>query len=167
MDNEKLINIINFTFPLCKKYKVKFIVNDRPEIVKKLNLDGVHVGKNDPSIEKCKLLLGKNKIIGKSCYSSSQLAYKSQVSGASYVAFGSFFNTKTKENTTKVFFRNIMAFNKIKKVPTVGIGGINYRNCLNICRLSLDYIAISSTIWQSNIRPDLSLKKIKNLIDNF
>ena len=162
-----LINIINFIFPLCKKYKVKLIINDKPEIAKKLNLDGVHVGKNDPSIEKCRSLIGKNKIIGKSCYSSSQLANKSQIIGANYVAFGSFFKTKTKSNTSKVFFRNITAFNKIKKIPTVGIGGINYRNYINISQLSLNIIAISSTIWKSKIRPDLSLRKIKNLIDNF
>ncbi len=167
VDDEKLRNLINFFIPICKKYNIKFIINDRPDLAKTFNLDGVHVGKEDPSISRCRALLGKNKIIGISCYSSNSLAKNAQVFGASYIAFGSFFNTKTKEKTNKVFFPNIIAWNKIKKIPSVGIGGINYRNIFKIRNLNLDYVAISSTIWKSKLSPDVSLKKIKNLIDNF
>ena len=71
------------------------------------------------------------------------------------------------EKTNKVFIPNIIAWNKIKKIPTVGIGGINYRNFFKIRNLNLDYIAVSSSIWKSKLSPDISLKKIKNLIDNF
>lgn len=166
-DDETITNLINFIFPLCKKFNIKFIINDRPDIAKNFNLDGVHVGKGDPSIHRCQAILGKNKIIGISCYSSTFLAKNAQIFGASYIAFGSFFNTDTKEKTNKVFLPSITAWNKIKKIPSVGIGGINYRNFFNIRNLNLDYIAVSSTIWKSKLRPDLSLKKIKNLIDNF
>ena len=166
-DDETITNLINFIFPLCKKFNIKFIINDRPDIAKNFNLDGVHIGKEDPSISRCQALLGKNKIIGISCYSSTFLAKNAQIFGASYIAFGSFFNTETKEKTNKVFLPNIIAWNKIKKIPSVGIGGINYRNFFNIRNLNLDYIALSSSIWKSKLRPDLSLKKMKNLIDNF
>ena len=47
---------------------------------------------------------------------ANSLAKNAQVFGASYIAFGSFFNTKTKEKTNKVFFPNIIAWNKIKKI---------------------------------------------------
>ena len=159
--------MINFIFPICKQYRIKFIINDQPKIAKKFNLDGVHVGKNDPSIHECRQILGKNKIIGKSCYSSTSLANKSQILGANYIAFGSFFQTKTKKNTNKISVPNIISWNKKKCVPSVGIGGINYRNFFKISMLNLDFIALSSAIWKSKPRPDLSLKKIKNLIDNF
>ena len=65
------------------------------------------------------------------------------------------------------FFSNILSWNKIKKIPSVGIGGINYRNLFSIKRLQLDYLAISSSIWKNKTTPLVSLKKIKNLIDNF
>tara|TARA_B100000700_G_C14659703_1_gene675817 strand:+ start:103 stop:708 length:606 start_codon:yes stop_codon:yes gene_type:complete len=165
--DETLINLINFIFPLCKKNNIKFIINDRPDIAKIFDLDGVHVGKEDPGIGYCRKLLGKNKIVGISCYSSNFLANNAQIFGASYIAFGSFFKTKTKEKTNKVFRPNIIAWNKVKKIPSVAIGGINYRNFFRLRNLGLDYVAVSSTIWKSKLRPDLSLKKIKNLIDNF
>ena len=166
-DDESLVNLINFTFPICKKYKIKFILNDRPDLAKSFNLDGVHVGKKDKSIFICRSLLGKKKIVGKSCYSSTSLAHNAQKHGADYVAFGSFFKTKTKDDTNKVFFSSIRSWNKFKKIPSVGIGGINYRNLSSIRKLQLDYIAISSSIWKNNVSPLTSLKKIKNLIDNY
>ena len=166
-DDDVLINLINFLYPICKKFNIKFILNDRPDLAKTFNLDGVHVGKKDTSVYLCRSLLGKNKIVGKSCYSSNSLAYSAQKYGADYVAFGSFFRTKTKDDISKVFFSNIISWNKIKKIPSVGIGGINYRNLFNIKRLQLDYLAISSSIWKNKTTPLVSLKKIKNLIDNF
>ena len=125
------------------------------------------MGKNDPSIYECRKILGKNKIIGKSCYSSKLLSNKAQILGANYIAFGSFFYTKTKKNTNKISIPNIKSWNKKKCIPSVGIGGINYRNFFKIRMLNLDFIALSSAIWKSKMSPDLSLKKVKNLIDNF
>ena len=71
---------------------------------------------------------------------------------ADYVAFGSFFKTKTKDDTSKVFFSSIHSWNKFKKIPSVGIGGINYRNLSSIRELNLDYIALSSFIWNNKIK---------------
>ena len=48
---------------LCKKYKVKFIINDDPYLAKKLNADGCHLGQKDVKVAKARKLL-KNKIIG-------------------------------------------------------------------------------------------------------
>lgn len=166
-NDEKLINLINFFVPICKKFNIKFIINDRPDLAKNFNLDGVHVGKEDSSVFHCRSLLGKQKIVGKSCYSSISLAYSAQKYGADYVAFGSFFKTKTKDDTSKVFFSSIRSWNKQKKIPSVGIGGINYRNLSSIRGLKLDYIALSSAIWKNKLSPVIALKKIKNLIDNY
>jgi len=166
-NDERLINLIYFFVPICKKFNIKFIINDRPDLAKSFNLDGVHVGKKDSSIFFCRSLLGKKKIVGKSCYSSTSLAFSAQKHGANYVAFGSFFQTKTKDNTNKVFFSSIHSWNKFKKIPSVGIGGISYRNLSSIRELNLDYIALSSSIWNNKLSPLISLKKIKNLIDNY
>ena len=32
---------------ICKIYKVKFLINDNPNIVKKINADGCHLGQKD------------------------------------------------------------------------------------------------------------------------
>ena len=59
--DETLINLINYLFPICKKFNIKFILNDRPDLAKIFNLDGVHVGKKDSSVFICRSLLGKKK----------------------------------------------------------------------------------------------------------
>ena len=48
---------------LCKAYGATFIVDDRVEMVKYLNADGVHLGKNDMPIEEARSILSSDKII--------------------------------------------------------------------------------------------------------
>ena len=42
---------------ICKKKNVLFILNDRPDLVKIYNLDGVHVGEKDLSIKSCRKIM--------------------------------------------------------------------------------------------------------------
>ena len=44
---------------ICKKYKVKFLINDEPELAKKLNADGCHLGQKDMHIVKARKILKK------------------------------------------------------------------------------------------------------------
>ena len=57
---------------ICKKYKVKFIINDNPLLAKKLNADGCHLGQKDINIIKARKIF-KNKIIGITCHNSIKL----------------------------------------------------------------------------------------------
>ena len=45
---------------ICKKYKVKFLINDDPNLAKKLNTEGCHLGQKDMDILKARKIL-KNK----------------------------------------------------------------------------------------------------------
>ncbi len=60
---------------ICKKYKVKFLINDDPMIAKRVNADGCHLGQKDMNILKARKIL-KNKIIGITCHNSIKLAKK-------------------------------------------------------------------------------------------
>ena len=79
---------------ICKKYKVKFIVNDDVLLAKKLNADGCHLGQKDMSLLKARNILGK-KIIGITCHNSIKLAKIAVKNKADYVAFGAFNFSKT------------------------------------------------------------------------
>ena len=58
---------------LCRKKKVKFIVNDDPILAKKINADGCHLGQKDMNITKARKIIG-NKLIGITCHNSIKLA---------------------------------------------------------------------------------------------
>ena len=51
------------TKKICKKFNVKFLVNDDVYLAKKLNADGCHLGQRDMSISEARNLIGE-KIIG-------------------------------------------------------------------------------------------------------
>ena len=145
---------------ICKKYRVKFLVNDDPFLAKKLNADGCHLGQKDTSIIETKKLIG-NKIIGITCHNSIKLA-KSAIKGkASYIAFGAFYSTKTKATKYKATTKILNKAKKLTEIPLVAIGGINNNNYKKLLLNNANLLAISSYVWSNKkFKP---LEAIENL----
>ncbi len=162
-----LIRITSLLYKICFKKNVTFILNDRVDIAKKLNVDGVHLGKEDVSIKSARNILGNLKIIGSSCYNDKSLSIKSQSLGANYVAFGALFKTDTKENTTKIVLSDLKNIKKNINIPIVGIGGLNKYNIKKLINLKPDFLAFCSSIWNTKRTPQIEIKSIKNVLDNF
>ena len=146
--------------PICKKYNVKFLVNDDPMLAKKLNADGCHLGQKDMDIISARKILGK-KIIGITCHNSILLAREALKNNADYLAFGAFFPT----NTKKVKFKaNISVIKKIKQLtnkPIIAIGGINNRNYKKLLLNNVNFLAISSYIFNNKkYKPVEAIKKL-------
>ena len=158
-NNKKKVIIGKKILKICKKNKVKFIVNDNPNIALKVKADGCHLGQKDMNIIEAKKIL-KNKIIGVTCHNSIKLAKNASSNGADYIAIGAFYKTKTK----KVIYKaNIKTLRKIKKsidLPVVAIGGINEKNYKNLLLNNADFLAISSYIWcNKKLKPYQAIKK--------
>ena len=146
---------------ICKKYKVKFIVNDNPFLSLKLDADGCHLGQKDMNIKEAKKLLGK-KIIGITCHNSLNLAKKAVKYKASYIAFGAFYSTKTKKTKYVASVKLINKVKKFTKTPIVAIGGINYDNYKNLLLKRANFLAISSYIWKNKkYKPREAIERLK------
>ncbi len=87
--------------PILKTYHIPILINDRVDLTIELDADGVHLGEEDTPYEQARAQLGKNKLIGVSCYNSRKRALNALESGADYVAFGAFYPTKTKQVKAK------------------------------------------------------------------
>ena len=144
---------------ICKKYHVKFLVNDDPSLAKKLNADGCHLGQKDTGINEARKIIG-NKIIGITCHNSIKLAKAAIKEKASYIAFGAFFLTKTKKVNYRATTKVLNKAKKLTKTPIVAIGGINNYNYKKLLLNNANLLAISSYVWNN--------KKFKPLetIDN-
>ena len=146
---------------ICKKNKVKFIINDDPLLALKLDADGCHLGQKDMSIVKAKKIIGK-KIIGITCHNSINLAKKAIKAKADYIAFGAFNQSKTKK--TK-YVASVKILNKVKKftkTPLVAIGGINAVNYKNLLLNNANFLAISGYIWKNKkYKPLKAIEKLK------
>ncbi len=146
---------------ICKKNKVKFLINDDPILAQKLNADGCHLGQSDMKINDARKII-KNKIIGITCHNSLKLAKFAIDSGADYVAFGSFYLTKTKKTKFKANKKILNSFKKISKKPIVAIGGINNLNYKKLLLNNVNFLAISSYIWKNKkYKPEEAIKQLR------
>ena len=146
---------------ICKKFNVKFLINDDVYLTKKLNADGCHLGQKDMHIIEARKLI-KNKIIGITCHNSIKLAKEAIKNKADYLAFGAFSNSKTKKTKFKASLKLLRDIKKITKIPIVAIGGINYKNYKNLLLNKANFLAISGYIWKNKkLKPTEAIKKFK------
>ena len=146
---------------ICKKNKVKFIINDDPLLALKLDADGCHLGQKDMNIKMAKKILGK-KIIGITCHNSINLAKKAIKSKADYIAFGAFYQSKTKTTRHVADVKILNKVAKFTKTPIVAIGGINSDNYKNLLLNKATFLAISSYIWTNKkYKPLQAIERLK------
>ena len=146
---------------ICKKFKVKFLVNDDVYLAKKLNADGCHLGQKDMNISEAKKLIG-NKIIGITCHNSIRLAKIALKNKADYLAFGAFNSSKTKKVKYKASINLLKKARKISKLPIVAIGGINNDNYKKLLLNKANFLAISAYVWKNKkLKPLDAIKKLK------
>ena len=146
---------------ICKNSNVKFLVNDSPELSKKLNADGCHLGQKDMGLTEARKIVG-NKIIGITCHNSIKLAKTAIKEKASYIAFGAFFSTTTKKTKFNASIKILNEVKKLTKTPIVAIGGINFNNYKKLLLNNANLLAISGYVWNNKkYKPFEAIEKIK------
>ena len=162
ISNRNLLKISKKVKKIVKKNNVKFLINDKPLIAKKVGADGCHIGQKDMNFMVSRKILGKNKIIGMTCHNSKKLALKAKKYGVNYVAFGSFFESSTKKSAFKANLAILRWAKKKINMSTVAIGGINSSNYKKILSNGADFIACSSYIWNNKkLNPVTAINKFK------
>ena len=146
---------------ICKKFNVKFLINDDVYLAKKLNADGCHLGQKDMNISEARKLI-KNKIIGITCHNSLKLAKVALNNKADYLAFGAFNLSKTKKVKYRASLNLLKKARKITKRPIVVIGGINFENYKKLLLNKANLLAISGYIWKNKkLKPLEAIRKLK------
>ena len=157
---KKKIEIAKKILKICKKNKVKFIINDNPKLALKVNAHGCHLGQKDINILEAKKIL-KNKIIGVTCHNSIKLARNALLNGADYIALGAFYKTKTKKVIHKADVKILKKIKKSINLPIVAIGGVNEKNYKKLLLNKADFLAISGYIWNNKkFKPYQAIKKL-------
>ena len=147
---------------VCKKFNVKFLVNDDVHLAKKLDADGCHLGQNDMEITNARKIIGKKKIIGITCHNSLKLAKSAVNKKADYLAFGAFNLSKTKKAKYRASITLLRRARKMTKLPIVVIGGINSNNYKNLLLNKANFLAISGYVWKNKkFKPIEAIKKLK------
>lgn len=156
---------------LCKVHHAVFLLDDYVELCKEIEVDGVHLGKQDMSVQEARNILGENFIIGCTCNTyEDMLAHAAYP--VDYIGLGPFRFTKTKVNLSPVLgieqYQTIIK--KCRKVgfslPVVAIGGITLKDISSILKTGVEGVALSGAILQAE-NPVEETKKILSEIKTY
>lgn len=132
---------------LCAGYGAALIVNDHADVARAVDADGVHIGQEDGAASKARSIVGRDKLIGVSCYGDLETARAAERAGADYVAFGSFFPSSVKPNAVRAPIDVLERARKVLTVPVVAIGGITVDNGEKLVRSGADALAVISAVF--------------------
>ncbi len=124
---------------------VLFIVNDRPDVARLVEADGVHLGQDDLSVKEARRIVGPTALIGVSTHSLEQLR-QAILDGANYVGLGPVFPSVTKNFTDLAGLEYVRSALAETTIPAFAIGGIHAGNLAQVVAVGTRRIAVSSAI---------------------
>ena len=92
--------------------------------------------------------MGPEATVGASCYDELVLARRAVAAGASYVAFGAFFPTRSKQTHRRAGI-DLLAAAAPLAVPRVAIGGITPDNSPALVAAGADLIAVIAGVFDA------------------
>lgn len=127
------------------------VVDDYVDIAKELELDGVHLGKNDMDPTEARELLGADYIIGATANTFDDVQALRHLD-IDYIGLGPMRFTTTKERLSPVLgldgYRDIISRMKAASInlPVVAIGGITYDDIEDVMATGVNGIAVSGSL---------------------
>lgn len=150
---------------LCRQYGARLIVNDDVKLARRIEADGVHLGLRDDTIASARAVLGADALIGATCHNQLQLATDAITNGASYIAFGRFYPSKTKAAAQAAELSVLTQARKQFAVPVVGIGGITTGNASAIWSAGAHCAAVCHSLFGTD-DPATVCKQFADIYEN-
>lgn len=140
MAMDKLLPIAKKLRKICQD--ITFIINDRADLAKIIEADGVHLGQDDLPIRYAREILGVNTIIGISTGSIIE-ALGAERQGANYIGFGHMYPTYSKlKSTPPKSVQELEDVCSAVSIPVIAIGGITIKNSVEIIKCDIGGIAV-------------------------
>lgn len=146
----------------CRERRVPFIMNNRPDIARLVDADGVHVGQHDLPVAAVRRIVREDVLVGVSTHDSAELS--SALAGRpDYVAVGRMFPSRTKPSATIAgvpFLREALA---ASSVPVVAIGGITAENAGELLEAGARCLAVCEAVV-STADPAAAAARLRELM---
>ena len=149
-NHEKRLRQARVIRSLCDHYNALCIINDDIELARSVDADGVHLGREDISLNVARNALGSDAVIGISCYNDIDRALTAQKGSADYVAFGSMFSSPTKPDAPSTGPDIINQARQLLNIPICAIGGITEKNISQLIANKVDMVAVISCLFASD-----------------
>lgn len=169
-DPDEIRKAVDKLKPLCQEKGAILLLDDLVELTSQLDIDGVHLGKNDMPPAEARALIGEKYIIGGTANTFDDI--KNLVAqGVDYIGLGPFRYTETKRNLSAIIgiegYKNIISQCRAAGIttPIVAIGGIEPDDITAIMKAGLSGIALSGAILRSD-NPTETTRKIITTLNN-
>jgi thiamine-phosphate pyrophosphorylase len=129
--------------------EIPLIANDHAQIAQRVDVQGVHVGQDDESINTIRAQVHRPIIVGKSTHSVEQ-AMAAEREGADYIGLGPIFSTPTKPDYPPIGPAQIGEVRKRVSVPIFCIGGIKLENLKQVLAAGAKSVVIVSGLLRAN-----------------
>lgn len=137
---------------LSQAARALLIINDRPDIARLADADGVHVGQDDLPVAEARRIVGRDRLVGVSTHSIEQVQ-AAMAAGPDYVAVGPMFESSTKRGAAPAGPALLAAAARLLRenpatadVPLVAIGGIASENVERIWAAGGRCIAVCAAV---------------------
>ncbi len=130
---------------LTSKARVRFILNDRPDLARLSGADAVHLGQDDVAPRDARRVVGPSLSIGISTHNRSQVE-KANLEGAGYLGVGPTFASPTKEFDDLAGLDFVRLATEATGLPWFAIGGITLENLDEVIEAGAKRVAVSSAV---------------------
>jgi thiamine-phosphate pyrophosphorylase len=148
-----------------RKAGMLFIVNDRPDIARLSEADGVHLGQDDMTIKDSRRILGPDGLIGRSTHSIEQVR-QAVLDGADYLGIGPVFPSRTKEFDHLPGLAFVEKSTSETSLPAFALGGIGPDNIGQVVKAGAKRIAVGSAIALAE-DPEQVSRQLKACLNEF
>ena len=136
---------------ICAAFGCTLIIDDRVAVAAAVDVDGVHLGKEDMTVSEARRLLGEGKIIGGTANVVEDILEHYR-QGADYIGLGPYRYTTTKKKLSPILglegYRQIM--NRLRQegihIPVIAIGGIEVGDVAPLLDAGLAGVAFSGML---------------------
>jgi thiamine-phosphate pyrophosphorylase len=136
-----------------------FIMNDRPDIARLAEADGVHLGQDELPVRAARRIMGAEALIGVSTHNMAQVQ-QAVLDGASYIGVGPTFPSGTKEFAEFPGLDFVRAATAETSLPAFVIGGVNESNIGAAVAAGAKRVAVSQAVCQAE-EPQMAAKSLR------
>ncbi len=159
--SRRLFEVSELLAQALKSRRIRFLVNDRPDIARLADAGGVHVGQEDLGVEDARAVCGPDRWVGVSTHTLEQVQ-RAENTSADYIAVGPIVATSTKQKPDAVVGTEfIRRARRITRKPLVAIGGITAERATEAYRAGADCVAVASDL----VRPGDLAARVREYLE--
>jgi thiamine-phosphate pyrophosphorylase len=132
-----------------RQSNVLFILNDRPDLARLVEADGVHLGQDDLPLHEARRIVGPDMLIGISTHSLDQVR-QAVLDGANYIGVGPAFPSATKDFGDFPGLDFVRQAAEETTLPQFVIGGINAQTLPVAVEAGARRIAVSHAVCKAD-----------------